>query len=109
VPNVEIIRVNNGAARASREACLQQVADPTIGETRSALPPRGSYRSNLTYHSNGKQTPTDNLRGPGKNVIIPVGSFGVVMIAKYEREIQGSTDKRSKHDPGSRPMEMEPL
>jgi hypothetical protein len=31
VPNVEVIRVNDGAARASHEACLRRTPDPMIG------------------------------------------------------------------------------
>jgi hypothetical protein len=31
VPNVELIRVNDGAARAMHETCLRQTSDPLIG------------------------------------------------------------------------------
>jgi hypothetical protein len=31
--NVEVIRVNDGAARASHETCLRQTSDPLIGST----------------------------------------------------------------------------
>jgi len=30
-PNVEVIRANDGAARAPHEACLRQAPDPVIG------------------------------------------------------------------------------
>jgi hypothetical protein len=30
-PNVELIRVNDGAARASHETCLRKTSDPSIG------------------------------------------------------------------------------
>lgn len=30
-PNVEVIRTNNGAARAPHETCLRRVSDTTIG------------------------------------------------------------------------------
>jgi hypothetical protein len=31
IPNVEMIRVNDGASRAPHEACLRQTPDPMIG------------------------------------------------------------------------------
>jgi hypothetical protein len=35
LPNVEVIRVNDGAARASHETCLRKAPDPVIGSTKS--------------------------------------------------------------------------
>jgi hypothetical protein len=31
LPNVDMIRANDGAARASHETCLRQASDPVIG------------------------------------------------------------------------------